>query len=293
MKTPVHQNMFRRIRWIVLAFLTLGAALGAITNAISLFPRNVTYFGTTIVIVFAVLIRFLVKRRPVEWVIFGHAARIKNPTAVTNTAIALLVLLWIPRAGDWFRDSQIQETETQGYLVPASDANPPNPCEDSIPVGAMIIYLGNSVAYIEGNSSDIIILDNERVLSFTRTSDGIFINATLRSKDGRGIVVIENNEFTINRNNFWYKKRPDKHTLEVYDEFKERILYVRYLNEDAIKIVGNFYAKNISIPPAIIGEDKQILSRIQSSADCIGELRFFSGTFTLPVDSLPKDSLSK
>ncbi|MGA9998478.1 MAG: hypothetical protein WBP93_23895 [Pyrinomonadaceae bacterium] len=293
MRIPFYQKLLYRLRWILFAFLTVGAILGAINNAISLFPPYITYFGTVIVTILAITARLVVSKRPFEWVIFGQTIRIKNPKAITNTAIAIVILLWVPRVGDWIRVTQIQETDTQGYLIPANDINPPNPCEESIPEDAILIYLGNSVAYVTGDSSDIFTLAGESVLSFRRTPEGISINATLRSKDGRGIVVIENNEFIINRNNFWYKKRPDKHTLEVYDEFKQRVLYIRYLNEDAIKVVGVFYAKDPSIPPIKIEEDKQFFASFQTSAGCIGTLRVISDTFILHIESLPKKSLEK
>jgi hypothetical protein len=293
MSIPFYQKLLYRLRWILLAFLTVGAVLDAINNAVSLFPPYITYFGTVIVITLAIITFFVVRKCPFEWVVFGQTILIKNPKAITNTAIAILILLWVPRMGDLIRATQTQESETQGYLIPANDSNPPNPCEESIPDDAILIYLGNSLAYVEGESSDIFTLAWESVLSFRRTPKGISINAILRSKDGRGIVIIENNEFIINRNNFWYKKRPDKHTLEVYDEYNQRVFYIRYLNEDAIKIIGVFYAKDPSIPPIKIEEDKQFFASFQTSAGCIGTLRVIRGTFTIPTQTLPKESLGK
>ncbi len=282
MKIPFYQQLLHRLHWILFALLTVGAVLGAINNAVVLFPPYITYFGTFLVIVLAIVARVVVSRRPLTWVLFRQTILITNPKAITNTAIAIIILLWVPRIGDWIHANQLPETETQGFLLPANDVNPLNPCEE-IPEDAILIYLGNSLAYVEGDSSTIIGLGSESTLSFKRTPEGISINAILRDKDGRGIVVIENNEFIINRNNFWYRRRPDIHTLEVYDQFNQRALYVRYLNEGAIKIVGDFYAQNTSMPPILIREDKQSFGRFQASADCIGTLRFWSGAFTIPA----------
>jgi hypothetical protein len=195
MKIPFYQQLLHRLHWILFALLTVGAVLGAINNAVVLFPPYITYFGTFLVIVLAIVARVVVSRRPLTWVLFRQTILITNPKAITNTAIAIIILLWVPRIGDWIHANQLPETETQGFLLPANDVNPLNPCEEEIPEDAILIYLGNSLAYVEGDSSTIIGLGSESTLSFKRTPGGISINAILRDKDGRGIVVIENNEF--------------------------------------------------------------------------------------------------
>ena len=52
---------------------------------------------------------------------------------------------------------------------------------------------------------------------------------------------IEDNEFHINQNNHFRQKRPDNHTLIVYDQRNVQVLHIRYLNPRAVKVLGTFH----------------------------------------------------
>jgi hypothetical protein len=56
--------------------------------------------------------------------------------------------------------------------------------------------------------------------------------------DARGTVVatIENNEFDLNRNNYFKKKNPDLSTMVVYDQSNDEVINLRFLNPDAFRI---------------------------------------------------------
>lgn len=294
MKIPLHQRLITYFCYVIggiyIGIILLGDFLDAISNALFFVTTTITYIGSAIIVVIFFTTYIYLKKRPLPWVRNGQNIRITRIGFKTSSiAIGIIGLLWIPYFHDLAPKQQINRTETQGYLTPANDQIPVIPCSDPIPEDAMLIFLGNSLAYSTNATHKIITLNKEDVLAVSDSENGISVNAILRDKSGKGIVKIENNEFVINQNNFWYQKKPDRHTLEVYDQFNQRVFYIRYLNWYAIKILGSFYSDDTSIPPVIIGEDKQTFASLPMSGTCIGDLSMMSFTFTIQLDTIPNN----
>ncbi|MBA3692829.1 MAG: hypothetical protein H0W77_05235 [Acidobacteria bacterium] len=124
-------------------------------------------------------------------------------------------------------------------LVPGNSLNPSSNC--SIPPDAMAIYLGNSVYWTTKSSFNVIRLKNETLLSVEKAFDGIYLNAILRDKKGVEVARIVRNIFSAYDNSEYVVQSRDMNTIEIFDKKKgEPVLLVRYLNPNAIKILGTF-----------------------------------------------------
>ena len=161
------------------------------------------------------------------------------------------------------------ETEIHGYLVPANEPNPHNLCDPAPPAGAMLFYLGNSVFWqTEQNTYTVIRLLNpqEDLFTIRKTSKGIYLNITIRSRNGRIVAEIIDNEFHINPNNYYRRERPDVSSLTVYDQEGNAVLNVHYINATAIKILGVFNSPDQL--PIVIQENRQAIPPVIWSANC-------------------------
>ena len=77
--------------------------------------------------------------------------------------------------------------------------------------------------------------------------------------------VIEDNEFTINQNNYFKRKRPDKTTLVVYDQSNAEVLHVRYLNRSAVRVTGVFrYGDRV----VVIDDNSARIGMVTLSGSC-------------------------
>lgn len=161
------------------------------------------------------------------------------------------------------------ETETSGFLVPASDPDPPLPQGCPKLPDTWAIFYGNSVAFLKKQEVSIVVMSGQKLLSAVRNPEGLTISAKVFSPDGRIIAEIDSNEFTINQNNYFKRKRPDKSTLIVYDQMNTPVLSVRYLNRTSIRVTGIFRYGNR--PPVIVTDSIMSMGSIVMSELCSGD----------------------
>ena len=165
------------------------------------------------------------------------------------------LLLTVAACLYWINAVSPVESEFEGVLIPANDPIPPNPCPGPPPQGAIAIYIGSSVGYTTAiHPYGVLKLDDEVVLSIEKSDDGLLLNATVRSPDKRVVATIEKNKFRVNPNNYFYIKRPDKHTLIVRDQQNRECLNVRFLNPTAVKVLGVFEFATGNLPAIVINE---------------------------------------
>lgn len=191
----------------------------------------------------------------------------KNKTAIIFLVLASIVSIY---AGFLYRQEQ---QSALPVLIPADDPNPPNPCDSPPPSDALIIYLGNSVVYARAEKFPYTILKigEEHALTMNKTDKGtISLNATVRTSDGRIVATIQENKFHINPNNY-FRKESDSHTLTVYGQEGQRVLYVRYLNPSAIKVLGIFNHPDGGQHPAVLVEEEEMkVGNAIFSRNCFG-----------------------
>ncbi|HXH86771.1 MAG TPA: hypothetical protein VNI35_08075, partial [Nitrospira sp.] len=147
------------------------------------------------------------------------------------------------------------ETEPFGPLYPASEAIPQTPCPN-IPKEALIFVSGSSASYTTTSNHTFLRVAGENLLSFSRKDDGISVSGRLYSSDRKIVAQIIENEFRLNLSNYFRQERPDQHTLAVFDQENQRVLYIRYINASAIKILGTFHTARGIVQ---IGEEEVLL----------------------------------
>jgi hypothetical protein len=135
------------------------------------------------------------------------------------------------------------ETEFHGWLVPANDPNPaiPPPCKPS--PDATLVYLGSSLALAPNDLNEIrvVVCHGDNLLEVRRREDGgLDVDAKIFDEHDRIVAVVERGEFTINKNNVFRVKHPDRHTLEVIDQHNQTALHIKFLNPRAIYVTGIF-----------------------------------------------------
>ncbi len=153
------------------------------------------------------------------------------------------------------------ETETHGWLIPASDSTPPNPCGTETPKsGGVVVILGRQAAATVNaplpidQSVGVLKLGNCQLLSMTRRAEGLTISASVFDpENGKLIARIINGEFHLVSNEISYPSRPDPSTLSVNDQYGKEVLYVRYVNANAVLVRGCFFCEGHS--PLVVTDD--------------------------------------
>lgn len=171
------------------------------------------------------LLWYLINKGKTEWAIF------------TGFAIYVMFGL-IGTAYLW--QTQFAETETSGVLRPANDPTPPNACGE-VPKEALLLVLGTSGAWSKEFPHTVLRVAGQDLLWIDRKKGGITVSAKIFSSDSKIVAELEDNEFHLNPGNHFRRKRPDRHTLIVYDQHGRQVLYVRHINPTAIKLLGVFH----------------------------------------------------
>lgn len=162
------------------------------------------------------------------------------------------------------------EPEHSGFLLPANDPDPVNPCPGPIPPDALKIFLGNSLAYTTDNEHVVIKAKDTPLLWVRRDSEGLAVSAKIFSaRDYRIVAELDDNEFHLNPANYFRKERPDSHTLVVYDQYANEVFRVRFLNPTSMKLTGMFHYKGIR--PIIVEETRMRIGGNNFSRFCFGE----------------------
>lgn len=138
--------------------------------------------------------------------------------------------------------------ELRGFLIPANEPSPPAPpsCFGEVPDSATAFYFGDSMSYTTGGDIKdigVLMIGQEKVLSFESASGGVLLNAVVRDTDGKEVARITKNVFHTWSGSGYEAQAPDLHSILVLDNKDQAVLYVRYLNPKAIKVMGVFYSK--------------------------------------------------
>ncbi len=98
MKTPVHQAVLTWASWALTGVLTLGAILGAISNAITLITPRVTYTGSVLLCAAWLTAQLLLRRYPITWATAdGTTVKINRLGLRSSLPFGgMVLLLWVP-----------------------------------------------------------------------------------------------------------------------------------------------------------------------------------------------------
>lgn len=173
-------------------------------------------------------------------------------------AIATFVALLLTIVDFLLPDRNIEaissSLEFSGPLIAADAEDPESTCE-SIPDSAFKLLLGPSTYWSETpGKMTAVAIGGKPIVQLAVTEKGrLLIDAVVYSRDGRVVAEIVENEFHINRNNFFRKKR-DPSSLIVFDQYGEEVLRAQYLNERHFRLSGRFLRPGHA--PLIIGDSQ-------------------------------------
>jgi hypothetical protein len=137
-------------------------------------------------------------------------------------------------------------------ITPDNLPTPKNRCD--IPDGALKVILGSNFSYANSYPHTVIAIGREKndkpyamlAIDKEKSSDEIIISILrIFGDDGRLITRIDDSEPFINSN--FRSKKPDPHTLMVYNDRDIEVLNLHFLNKNTLKVGGIFFRPNIGL----------------------------------------------
>lgn len=155
----------------------------------------------------------------------------------------------------------------KGLMLPGNEPDPPGPCSPVAPPNAIKAFLGDSLAYKSADQMTVLTIKGIDVLELRRTSNGVAILAKVFSEDGRVVAQVVDNRLYVNPGNFFRIIHPDSHSLTVYDLHERKVLAIRYINPQSVRVTGIFQLPER--PPVVITDNEILLGTIRLSGVCV------------------------
>lgn len=169
-----------------------------------------------------------------------------------GTAVALCVLVYLCGIDIHKRRRANELQALSGRLLPGTEPTPPNPCSSQRPfqvlrpgdpLETVILIGGNAHAF--NKFPHVVAASEDRnghlvpVLTAHRAPAGyLYVELDIRSPDGKIVVRMDHDGFSVNPNNVLKIIRPDESTLKVLDQEGAHALNVHFINSRAIRIDG-------------------------------------------------------
>ena len=127
----------------------------------------------------------------------------------------------------------------RGVLQPAKENDPPFPAWCHHPPGSILVYYGSNLTWMFGSPFSVLTIHGMDMIAMSKSSDNEQLNISiLRVFDDRDniIVHIQNNAFFVSPD--VRLERPDRSSLQVFDHLDSKVLDIKLINKDSIKISG-------------------------------------------------------
>jgi len=164
-----------------------------------------------------------------------------------------------------------EETENHGWLLPANERSPAEPCPN-VPKDALVFVAGTASFWTTSpGRSDVLSVGDKTSLSVERDGAKLRFNAEIYDDNGRLVARIIRNEFHLIQGQYSYRDRSeDRSKLTVFDGLGQEMLYINYVNSTTVVLRGKFSApdgtKVVITDSGVSGE------RIHLSYVCIGNI---------------------
>lgn len=180
----------------------------------------------------------------------GSRAKINSCHFRRWQVIGTLVLLSVFGVSCFgIRHLQIQkELESlKGWLYSA-DEDINTPCTRATP-SDLVVMVGDNAYLAHSLPITALEIDCDPVLRIDRDTDGrIGITLTVRDKDGKVIVDLEQGRFEVNRNNYFLIDRHgSRSTLSVVDQYKHEVLYMHLCNKNTLQLRTSLYYRGVLV----------------------------------------------
>jgi len=246
------QQFWRQCRGTVLR-----AVFCAFVFWVFLWGRVVLPLQPAVVLAFATMLGLLVafelllRDAPQAWMLGSILA--------IDLVVGASYLLW----------RQLQPPAPSGALVAADDPTPAG-CGDTPGPGDLLMAFGTDRVLGKGPGPFTpILVDDCVALKLLRRDDGLMIQSF-------GYAYTEDIAFHVMDNVFepdialkMRMLRPDRSTFVLLDRFDKEVLYVRYLNPQAVRIRGRFLCGNA--PQAVIRDDAILVGGVRLNGVFVGQ----------------------
>ena len=160
--------------------------------------------------------------------------------------------------------------EPAGPLLPANEPAPAGQCRAA--PGALVVAVGSNRVIASGSSPFVPFYAGScpgPIL--TRTPRGLMVTAFGYTWTEDIAYGIRDNQLQTDPLPGLHFFRPDVHTLVLLDRFEQEILYVRFLNRDAVRLRGRFLCGEE--PQTVIEQDRVLMGGVRISGVMFGQRR--------------------
>lgn len=145
--------------------------------------------------------------------------------------------------GYWFRPEtvSIDLSKNEGILVPDNQPIPDFAQNSRAPANAIMVVWGTNVSWTTQPDHVLLEMASDPMIAVKRDQKtGNLVVTSLKVFDDRNdrIARIDEDGFWVQNNTF--KKRPNEHTLVVYDHNDDEVLRIEFINPRVISVTGIF-----------------------------------------------------
>lgn len=98
---PIQQILILYLMYLTAGILFLGSVLDTISSTLSLISKDISFWGTIVLIVLWLTISLFLKLHPLTWIINDNKTKLKGLNPKINFAIlGIIIMLWLPRIND-------------------------------------------------------------------------------------------------------------------------------------------------------------------------------------------------
>ena len=113
-----------------------------------------------------------------------------------------------------------------------------------MPPSSVKVLLGDSEGYTNNNTMNLISAFDEPLLTAKKVGNRLQISLELFNREGASIAKVKDGVFVGQVSENLEIMSRDPHGIDIFDKTNNSLVFhIRYLNPQAIEILGEFYAK--------------------------------------------------
>ncbi len=260
-----------RSAWHFFVQHSLGFIFGFLLTAVGVLVGVGAYILTMVCLAgagFSAIVWCLNSSHVSEW-----ETREARPVALVGCLLILAIFI-SAMYGTWYLREQAILQDIHGALLPDTLVTPATPCDEMMPHyrNAVLFVFGSAASIVTSFPHTVLQIKGKKRLLVDKdpSGGGISLSVDIFDQDNKLVATIDHNEFSINQSNYSLRQRPNRSSLIVYDEYKNEVLNVHYLNSGAIKLLGRLH-----YPEATVSfTERGVLVGAQNFSNiCIGNFR--------------------
>lgn len=191
------------------------------------------------------------------------------PTGWVTIGVFAVISVSLAIYGVWLATRPPTPT---GPLLPANEATPDARCVEKIGPKDLVMAFGTNRAVGTGSGpySPFLVADCA-VMTLHRVGQGLMVRAFFYDFNGDVAFSVIDNIYEPTLPLQLRPFRPDPHTIVILDRFDQEVLYLRYLNPNAVRLRGRFLCG--TAPQAVIRDEGILVGGMRISGAYFGQRR--------------------